>query len=224
MTGIAGEREGQRRDARRNHGLLVAAAREVFAERGADASLEEIARRAGVGVGTLYRHFATREALVEAVFERRIGEFAAVAEAAAAEPDGWLALVGFLERMLEVQASDRLLKDVLLRSPPGTGRVDRARAEMRSQFERVLERARAQGRLRADFEFPDLAMLLWSFATVIDATSEAAPNAWRRHLHWLLDGLRAEAATPQSEPALDDEQFQAAIGALRARRLSRGKA
>jgi AcrR family transcriptional regulator len=224
MTGIAGEKEGQRRDARRNHELLVAAAREVFAERGADASLEEIARRAGVGVGTLYRHFATREALVEAVFERRIGEFVAVAEVAAAEPDGWLALVGFLERMLEVQAGDRLLKDVLLRSPPGTGRVDQARAEMRRQFEGVLERARTQGRLRADFGFPDLAMLLWSFSTLIDATSEAAPNAWRRHLHWLLDGMRAEAATPQSEPPLDDEQVQAAIVALRARRLSRGKA
>jgi len=224
MTGIAGEKEGQRRDARRNHELLVAAAREVFAERGADASLEEIARRAGVGVGTLYRHFATREALVEAVFERRIGEFVAVAEAAAAEPDGWLALVGFLEQMLEIQAGDRLLKDALLRSAPGTGRVDRARAEMRRQFEGVLERARAQGRLRGDFEFPDLAVLLWSFSTLIDATSEAAPNAWRRHLHWLLDGLRAEAATPQSEPALGEEQFQASILALRARRISRGRA
>jgi AcrR family transcriptional regulator len=224
MTGIAGEKEGQRRDARRNHELLVAAAREVFAERGADASLEEIARRAGVGVGTLYRHFATREALVEAVFERRIGEFVAVAESAAAEPDGWLALVGFLEQMLEIQAGDRLLKDALLRASPGTGRVDRARAEMRQQFEGVLERARAQGRLRDDFEFPDLAVLLWSFSTLIDATSEAAPNAWRRHLHWLLDGLRAEAATPQSEPALSEDQFQASILALRARRLSRGRA
>src|SRR6185369_7246934 len=110
MNGIAGEQTGQRSHARRNHELLVAAAREVFAERGADASLEEIARRAGVGVGTLYRHFATREA----VFERRIGEFVAVAETAAAEPDGWLALVGFLEQMLEIQAGDRLLKDALL--------------------------------------------------------------------------------------------------------------
>ena len=223
MTAVAGEKAGQRRDARRNHELLLAAAREVFAERGADASLEEIARRAGVGVGTLYRHFATREALVEVVFERRIGEFVAVAEAAAAEPDGWLAFVGFLEQMLEIQAGDRLLKEVLLRSPPGTGRVDRARAEMRGQFEAVLERARTHGGLRADFGFPDLAMLLWSFSTPIDATSEAAPNAWRRHLHWLLDGLRAEAATPQTEPAMDAEQFQAAILALRARRLSRGR-
>ena len=142
MTGIAGEQEGQRSHARRNHELLVAAAREVFAERGVEASLEEIARRAGVGIGTLYRHFATRDALVEAVFERRIGEFVAIAEAAAAEPDGWHAFVGFLEQTLEIQAGDRMLKDVFLRSPPGTGRVERAREEMRAAV-RADPRARA---------------------------------------------------------------------------------
>ena len=219
MNGIAGEKEGQRRHARRNHELLVAAAREVFAERGVDASLEEIARRAGVGVGTLYRHFANRDALVEAVFERRRGEFVAVAEAAADEPDAWLALVGFLGRMLEIQAGDRMLKDVFLRSPPGSGRVEAARTEMRRLFEIVLDRARAQGRLRSDFEFSDLALLFWSFSPLIDATADVAPSAWRRHLHWLLDGLRAEAATPQPEGPLTAAQFEAAVEALRSRRL-----
>jgi AcrR family transcriptional regulator len=221
MNGIAGEQEGRRSHARRNHGLLVAAAREVFAERGAEASLEEIARRAGVGVGTLYRHFATREALVEAVYERRIGELAAAAESALAEADGWLGLVGLLERILEAQAGDRLLKDVILRSPPGAGRVESAREEMRALFERVLARARDQGSLRGDFAFADLALLLWSFSPVIDATAEAAPGAWRRHLHWLLDGMRATSATPQAEPPLSGEQLGAAIQALRSRRLGR---
>lgn len=224
MTGIAGEQEGTRSHARRNHGLLVAAAREVFAERGAEASLEEIARRAGVGVGTLYRHFATREALVEAVYERRIGELVAVAEAALAEDDGWLALVGLIERILEAQAGDRLLKDVILRSAPGAGRVEAAREEMRSLFERVLGRARAEGALREDFAFPDLALLLWSFSPLIDATADVAPSAWRRHLHWLLDGLRATAATPQVEPPLSGRQLQEASQALRSRRLGRRSA
>src|SRR4051794_26695224 len=153
MTGIAGEQAGQRSHARRNHELLVLAAREVFAERGVEASLEEIARRAGVGVGTLYRHFPTRDALVEAVFERRIGAFVAVAEAADAEADPWLAFAGFVEGTLAIQAGDRLLKDVLLRQP-GSGPVQQARAEMRRRFEAVLERARADGVLRADFAFP----------------------------------------------------------------------
>src|SRR3954451_25314715 len=116
MTGIAGEQAGQRSHARRNHELLVAAAREVFGERGVEASLEEIARRAGVGVGTLYRHFATRDALVEAVFERRLGEFAALGEAASKTPDGWLAFPGLLERILEMQAGGRVVKG----APPGS--------------------------------------------------------------------------------------------------------
>jgi AcrR family transcriptional regulator len=224
MSGIAGEQEGQRSHARRNHEVLVATAREVFAERGVDASLEEIARRAGVGIGTLYRHFATRDALIEAVFERRIGEFAAIAEAAAAEPDAWRAFVGFLEGTLELQSGDRLLKDVFLRSPPGTGRVQSAREELRRLLGQVLERASEAGQLRADFELPDLSLLVWSFGPLIDATAEVAPNAWRRHLHWLLDGLRSESASTQAEPSLSDEQLNQAVQALRAQRAGRRRA
>jgi AcrR family transcriptional regulator len=221
MNGIAGEQQGRRSHARRNHEVLVAMAREVFAERGAEASLEEIARRAGVGIGTLYRHFATREALIEAVFERRIGDFVALAERAAAEPDAWLAFVGFLEGTLELQAGDRLLKDAFLRSPPGTGRVESAREELRGLVGRVLQRARAGGRLRPGFTLADCSLLIWSFGPLIDATAEVAPNAWRRHLHWLLDGLRSEAATPEPEPPLTDEQLNASMQALRAQRAGR---
>lgn len=221
MTEIAGEQKGQRRHARRNHELLVAAAREVFAEQGAEASLEEIARRAGVGIGTLYRHFTTRDALVEAILERRLGEFMALAESSAGEPDGWSAFVQFLERTLELQAADRLLKDVLMRYPPGAGRLTSARAELRRLFEEVLERAQKQGSLRDDFTVTDLALLFWSFTPLIDATAEVAPEAWRRHLHWLLDGLRAEAATPPAQPPLNDTQLGAAMDALREQRLRR---
>jgi AcrR family transcriptional regulator len=224
VSDIASEQAGMRSHARRNHELLVVAAREVFAERGVEASLEEIARRAGVGVGTLYRHFPNRDALVEAVFERRIGEFVAIAEAAVAEPDGWAALTGMLEGTLAVQAGDRMLKDVFLRSPPDAGPVHQARAEMRRLFEAVLERAHAQGSLRDDFAFPDLALLFWSFAPLMDATADAAPNAWRRHLHWLLDGLRADAASPPPEPPLTPEQFEASVQELRRSKQGRGRA
>jgi AcrR family transcriptional regulator len=205
----------RRRDARRNHELLVAAAREVFAERGIDASLEEIARRAGVGVGTLYRHFATREALVEAIFEERIGEILAIARASASEPDAWQALVGFLERTLELQAGDRLLKDALMRHPVETGRLASAREELRELFEEVLARAREDGRLRGDFTFADLVLLSWSFRPLLDATADVAPQAWRRHLHWLLDGLRADSATPQTAPPLTDEELRRSMQAQR---------
>ncbi len=220
MTDLA-QHAGQRSDARRNHELLVAAAREVFAERGLEASLEEIARRAGLGIGTLYRHFSSREALVEAIFEGRIGELVALGEVAEAEADAWQALVLMLAGTLELQAGDRVLKDVLMRYPPGEGRLASAREELRAVFERTLERAREQGTLRADFALSDLAMVLWSFGPLIDATAEVAPNAWRRHLHWLLDGLRAAAATAQSEAPLSNEQLVAAMQVLKEHRLGR---
>jgi AcrR family transcriptional regulator len=221
VTETAGEQKGGRRDARRNHERLVAAAREVFAEQGVEASLEEIARRAGLGIGTLYRHFGTREALVEAIFERRIGELVAVAEAAAADPDGWRALGDLLEQTLELQAGDRVLKAVLLRYPPGVGRLERAREELRSLFEQVLEHAREQGTLRRDFALADLALLFWSFGPLIDATADVAPRAWRRQLRLLLDGLRAETATAQVESPLTDAELLAAMNALREQRVGR---
>jgi AcrR family transcriptional regulator len=221
MVGIVGEQRGGRRDAQRNHELLVAAARQLFAEQGVEASLEEIARRAGVGIGTLYRHFPSREALVQAIFERRIGELVSVAEEAAANPDGWSALCRFLERTLELQAGDRVLKDVLMRYPPGASKLTGAREELRRLYEHVLERARQQGALRDDFTFSDLALLFWSFAPLIDATAAVAPEAWRRHLHWLLDGLRAEAATAQAQPPLTDKELLAAMHASHEQRLGR---
>jgi len=221
MAGISAPERGSRRDAQRNRALLIAAARESFAEHGVDARLDEIARRAGVGTGTLYRHFPTREALVEAIFAERVGEFLALAEAGLAEPDAWAGLVGFLEATLELQRSDRVLKEIFLRYPPGEGRLAETRAQMREQFDELIGRAREQGSLRPDFTVPDLALLLWSFAPVIDATADTAPEVWRRHLHWLLDGLRAEAATPQTQPPLDDDQLSESMRCLRAQRFGR---
>ena len=116
---------GSRRDAQRNHLLLVEAAREVFAERGVEAQVDEIAGRAGLGTGTFYRHFPTREALVEAIVAERVGEFLALGESALAEPDAWAGLVGFLESTLELQRGDRVLKEIFVRYPPAEGPLDR---------------------------------------------------------------------------------------------------
>lgn len=221
MADAAVPHPGTRRDAQRNHSLLVAVAREVFAERGVEAPLDEIARRAGLGIGTLYRHFPTREALVEALFAERFDEFLAVAEAALAEPDAWKGLVRFLEATLELQSGDRVLKEIFLRYPPGEGRLTETRQQLRQLFGQLIEHAHAQGVLRPDFVLPDLALLLWSFAPVIDATAETSPAAWRRHLHWLLDGLRPAAATPQPEPPLDDRELGEAMRCLREQRFPR---
>jgi AcrR family transcriptional regulator len=217
----AAREPGSRRDAQRNRGLLVAAARSVFAERGVDARVDEVARRAGVGTGTLYRHFPTREALLEAIFAERIGELVTAADAALAEPDAWVGLVGFLEATLEPQSGDRVLKEIFLRYPAAENRLTESRQQIYALLERLLERGHSQGVLRADFALPDLALALWSFAPLIAATADTAPTVWRRHLHWLLDGLRPIAATPQIEPALNDQQLSDAMHSFRQHRFPR---
>jgi AcrR family transcriptional regulator len=217
----AAESRRPRADATRNREQLLDVATRMFAAARAEPSMRAIATEAGVGIATLYRHFPTREALVEAIFAERVGEFLALAEAGLAQPDAWAGLVGFLEATLELQRSDRVLKEIFLRYPFGEGRLAETRAQMRAQFDELIGRARDQGSLRPDFTVADLALLLWSFAPVIDATAETAPEVWRRHLHWLLDGLRAEAATPQTQPPLDDDQLSESMRCLRAQRFGR---
>src|SRR5207244_7455255 len=103
-----------RRDAERNRQRILDAARVVFAERGLSGSHDDIARQAGVGVGTVYRRFPDKEQLIDALFEARIGEVAEVARAAVGNPDPWEALVGFVIRAQELQSQDRGLKEIVL--------------------------------------------------------------------------------------------------------------
>src|SRR5262245_53373716 len=110
-----------RRDAARNRAKLTTAGREVFAEFGPDASFEEVARRAGVGIGTLYRHFPSREALAEEIYAEHIDEVVAAAERAAAAEDAWSGLVSFLEHVLDLQARNLPLRGLFLRQGGGRG-------------------------------------------------------------------------------------------------------
>lgn len=222
MTGPTRRTPGSRRDARRNATLLIAAARDLFAEHGVDVRFDEIARRAGLGTATLYRHFPTRASLVEAIFAERVDEFLSLAESSLAVPDAWDGFVSFLEAIFELKGNDQVLKEIFVRYPPGEGRLSEARRQVRQVFERVIQRAQSQGVLRPDFDVADLAILLWSFGPVIDATAQTAPTAWRRHLHWLLDGLRPAAATPQHEPGLDEQQLAEAMCRLREQRGHHG--
>ena len=152
-----------RRDAARNRAKLTAAGREVFAEQGPDASLEEVARRAGVGIGTLYRHFPSREALAEEIFAAHIDEVVGAAEAAAAAEDAWTGLVGFLEHVLDLQARNLPLRGLFLRHGGGRGIAERRRLII-PLLERVVERGREQGVLRDDLAVGDLSLAMWSFA------------------------------------------------------------
>jgi AcrR family transcriptional regulator len=204
-----------RRDAARNRAKLTAAGREVFAEQGPDASFEEVARRAGVGIGTLYRHFSSREALAEEIFAEHIDEVVAAGEEAAAADDAWAGLAGFLERVLDLQARNLPLRGLFLRH--GVGRAAERRRLILPLLEQVVERGKEQRVLRDDLAVGDLSLALWSFAPVLEATAGVAPDVWRRHLRILLDGMRPDAATPQEVPPLAGRRLERAIDALRER-------
>jgi AcrR family transcriptional regulator len=204
-----------RRDAERNRQKLLATGREVFAE-DPEAPFEEIARRAGVGIGTLYRHFPSRDALVEVIYAEHIDEVLAAAEEAADAESPWDGLVAFLERVLELQARNLPLRGVFLRHGTDAALAERRR-RIQPALARLVARGREEGEVRDDFTLGDLSLALWSFAPIFEATSGVAPEVWRRHLRILLDGMRPVAATPQSVRPLAGRQLEAAIHALRTR-------
>jgi AcrR family transcriptional regulator len=196
-----------RSDARRNRERLVASARELFASVGVDVPVEEIVRHAGLGVGTLYRHFPTKEDLVDALLEEAFGEIVGFAEEAAAAEDGWDGLVGFFERLLALHTVNRGLKDVVATSDHGRKRAEAMRTRIRALLRRTIERAQEQGSLRRDFTVEDLPFVIWTAGRVIEKTGTVAPDYWRRYLGFVLDGLRADAATPLPGPPLTRAQL-----------------
>ena len=197
-----------RSDARRNRAALVASARELFAREGVDVPVEEITHHAGLGMGTLYRHFPTKDELIDAVLEEAFAEMLRLAEEAVAAQDAWAGFAGFLERAFEVHTHNRGVKDMLAASR----HADSMRGRIRPLLAQMVERAQEQGTLRRDFTPEDLPLLFWSAGRVIETTGKIAPGAWRRYLGLLLDGLRAEAATPLPEPPLTRAQITRARG------------
>jgi AcrR family transcriptional regulator len=197
-----------RQDAARNRERLVTAAREVFGRKGLDAPLEEIARQAGVAIGTLYNRFPARGELVDAALGPLAWQGAEIAERAAHAGDPWDGFASFMEGICELLAGDRGYADVHRSRIPGTPVIDAARERVWVAKAAIVARAKAAGVLRADVESSDLVLLMWGVAATADATREAAPAAWRRHLALLLDGLRPGAAHPLPVPPLTSWQLR----------------
>jgi AcrR family transcriptional regulator len=206
-----------RRDAERNRRRILTAAADAFAEGGLAVTMDEVARRAGVGVGTVYRRFPDKELLIEALFDARIDELVALAEAARDDPDPSAGLVRFFEAFLAVQAADRGLKDVVLGTARGAGRAARARDRIGPIVDELLARALDAGDVRRDVTASDLALIQFMLGAVIDFTHDVAPETWRRVLAIVLDGLapRREGPSPLPAPALDDAQLERAMDAWR---------
>lgn len=206
--------KARRRDAQRNHDALLAAAAEVFAARGLDATLDDVAAHAGVGVATAYRHFENKNALVDALFESRIDEISASAEAALAHPDPWLGLTSFLAGLIEQQVRDRGLRQVL-QSQAGEQRVAQARERLAPLTDRLLDRAKAAGAVRADVTTTDIGLLIMMVARVGDAAREIRASLWRRYYTLVLDAIRT-AGSPLHPRPLTSREFDQLIAAVHA--------
>jgi AcrR family transcriptional regulator len=171
------------------------AARSAFAEIGIDVSVEEIAHRAGVGMGTLYRRFPTKDALIDAVFEQHLERIAASAEAGLGRPDAWTAFLDYLTDVVRLQATDCGLSQILGAYLSAEHLVARARNRLRPLVGQLIEQAQEQGELRPDVVYEDISVLLWTTGRVVDATRDVEPEFWQRYLALAVDGLRASSAT-----------------------------
>jgi AcrR family transcriptional regulator len=193
-----------RRDAAENRARLLLAAGRVFDARGLDAGVEEIAREAGVGMGTLYRRFPTKDALIEALVRDLLETIIAMAGHAAQQPEG-TGLEHFLEATSAYQADNpgclpRLWHDT------EHGLVQTARRLIAE----LLEDAKRHHRIREDLTSTDLNVIMWSLRGVIQSTRSLAPDAWRRHLELLIAGMRPSEHN-LTQPALTRQQLDAIL-------------
>lgn len=186
-----------RADAQRNHRLLVDAAVAAFAEQGTGVPVREIARRAGVGKGTFFRHFPTKAALVEAIIGEHLEQLRAfAADANDAGGSGWDALHHYLERATSFAITDRSVIDAMDPADLPHEAIVAAVAELRAELTTLVARGRDDGSVRGDVTADDLRFLVRAVAVNAARATAAAPDLWRRHFTLLLDSLRPHGATP----------------------------
>jgi AcrR family transcriptional regulator len=186
-----------RADARRNLEKLRVAALEVFQELGLSAPLEDVAQRAGVSIGTLYNRFASRQELIDAVVPELAAAKLGQAMRRAQEQTGpWQRFAVYVEEMCALQAADPALNDIIARSYQDSTELTAICQDSVTVGSRLLAEAQADGSLRPDLTADDVFLVFWLNAHLTRTTSAVAPDAWRRQIAFLLDGLRAGAATP----------------------------
>lgn len=214
-------RPGPRADTARNRRRIVDAARAVFAQRGMDAPIDEIARRAGVGNATMYRHFPTREELVAASFEDKLAQYVEAVEEALRAPSAWTGFCRYLERVCAMQAADLGVKDVLTTTFPTAKGLEAQRARAYRGFVELVRRAQAEGKLRADFAPQDLDLLLMANAGVVQAMRRDAPDGSKRLVGLMLDAFRAARAGRLAPPPTRAQVYRAMLRQARAWRRTR---
>jgi len=182
-----------RADARRNRQKVLAAARAVFAEQGRDAQMDDIARKADVGVGTVYRHFPTKEALLLALGDEMFDVVAAHAREMLALDDPWEAFLAVLWFGAEKTAGDRAFTEIMAATPK-TPRECPGRDDLLASVGELMRRCQEAGKMRPDVIIDDIPLVMCGIGSASHMPHPSS-SAWRRHLGIVLDGLRAEAAS-----------------------------
>lgn len=221
-----------RRDAELNRRRILQAARELFAVQGLEPSLNDVAHHAGVGVGTVYRRFPTKDALFEAIFADTLGQLTQLAETALRQPDSWQGLVWFVEQMSELTTTDRGLREIAFSTAYGGNRVEAAKHHLDPAVTKLVERAQRDGHLRPEISSADMPLIGLMAGTVGEFACHVDADLWRRYVAIMLEGMRYrndQARLPVE--SLNDEALESAMKAwtpARVRRadhsrISRGK-
>lgn len=207
-----------RSDARRNRERVIEAARSCFATQGLDAQMDDIARCAGVGVGTIYRHFPAKEDLLAALANEHFADLERFAREALEEPDPWTALRTFMQRSARRQAENRAIAEVMATQRDAMRAAAMGNAGLWEALEELVGRGQAAGVLRSDVVVRDIPMLICSAGRAMRQDLDGPPTDPDRFLAIVLDGLRAAdvPALPDWDPEIE-AAFEPGVSASRAR-------
>jgi AcrR family transcriptional regulator len=221
QTQVAVEIAGLRRDAQRNRHRVMDAAREVFRERGLSVSMADVAQRAGVGVGTVYRRFGSKDELIAALFDTQIDDVAELADEALRADDPWAGLSRFFLGVNQTLAASRGLRQLVLGQAGIPVRQESVFTRLHPRISKLVARAQHSGQLCEDLDPNDFPLLLTAVQAVADLTSETNPQAWRRVAELLLRSMATPRTyTPLTTPALTQPETRATVR-TRTREVSR---
>ncbi|GAA2636697.1 TetR/AcrR family transcriptional regulator [Dactylosporangium fulvum] len=200
-----------RADAERNRRLVLQTAGRMLAERGTAVTLNEVAREAGVGVGTVYRRFPDLQALINTLYAERLTTFRQLAADAAQQEEPGRALRHYLLAAATRRAEDPALELILEHASLDQPEIAEMADELGRRVDGLVERAVAAGAVRADFTSSDAYNLLYMLGTVSDRTEQIAPGNWRRYAEVLLTGFGLQASPAERTEAMTDEQMRQAV-------------
>ncbi len=205
-----------RRDAALNREKILRAAREVFGQHGLRVTLDDVARHAGVGVGTVYRRFPDKETLVRALFEQDLGIRQASAERALAHPDPWEGFADFLMEMGADLAENRGLQEVIMLGSHSSEPIETMRGGMLPFLEALIKRAQESGDLRAEITPSDIPVVVQMLSAASQFTQGKRPEVWRRYFEIILNGIRQRPDNlPLTTPSLSNETVEQVMGLVR---------